>query len=99
MPAALPSGLADFVDHVLPLLRSRGLYRREYEGTTLRQRYGLARPGNQYLASAAAASAASAASAATASAASAVSAAAATAATGLVEGLRQTSPVMEGSLI
>jgi hypothetical protein len=96
MPAALPSGLADFVDHVLPLLRSRGLYRREYEGTTLRQRYGLARPGNQYLASAAAASAAS---AATASAASAVSAAAATAASGLVEGLRQTSPVMEGSLI
>jgi hypothetical protein len=90
MPAALPSGLADFVDHVLPLLRSRGLYRREYEGTTLRQRYGLARPGNQYLASAAAASAASAASAATVSAA---------AASGLVEGLRQTSPVMEGSLI
>jgi len=52
MPAALPSGLADFADHVVPLLRSRGLYRREYEGTTLRHRYGLARPENQYLAAA-----------------------------------------------
>ena len=50
MPAVLPAGLADFTDHVVPLLRSRGLYRREYEGTTLRQRYGLARPANQYLA-------------------------------------------------
>ncbi|HLS78418.1 MAG TPA: NtaA/DmoA family FMN-dependent monooxygenase [Nocardia sp.] len=37
----LPSGLADFVDHVLPLLRRRGLFRTEYETATLRGHYGL----------------------------------------------------------
>ncbi|MFJ8139148.1 LLM class flavin-dependent oxidoreductase [Streptomyces sp. NPDC096013] len=49
MPAVLPSGLDAFVDHVVPLLRARGLLRTEYgPRTTLRERYGLPRPANQY---------------------------------------------------
>jgi alkanesulfonate monooxygenase SsuD/methylene tetrahydromethanopterin reductase-like flavin-dependent oxidoreductase (luciferase family) len=50
MPAVLPSGLALFVDQVVPILRSRGLFRTEYvPGQTLRDRYGLPRPANQYV--------------------------------------------------
>lgn len=49
MPAVLPSGLERFVEHVVPLLRERGLFRREYEpGETLRDRYGLPRPLNPH---------------------------------------------------
>jgi FMN-dependent oxidoreductase (nitrilotriacetate monooxygenase family) len=48
MPAVLPSGLEAFVDHVVPLLVRRGLFRAEYTGTTLREHYGLARPANGY---------------------------------------------------
>ena len=33
MPAAMPSGLEAFVDHVVPILQQRGLFRRDYEGT------------------------------------------------------------------
>jgi len=44
MPATLPDGLSDFVDHVVPELRRRGLFRTEYTGTTLRDHYGLDRP-------------------------------------------------------
>ncbi|HVW44356.1 MAG TPA: LLM class flavin-dependent oxidoreductase [Amycolatopsis sp.] len=44
MPAVLPSGLSSFVDSVVPILRSRGLFRKEYETTTLRGHYGLERP-------------------------------------------------------
>ncbi|KYF85192.1 monooxygenase [Sorangium cellulosum] len=46
MPPVLPSGLEAFVDHVVPILQRRGLLRTEYEGTTLRDRYGLPRPAN-----------------------------------------------------
>ncbi|MGQ4414475.1 LLM class flavin-dependent oxidoreductase [Streptomyces sp. SAS_269] len=52
MPAVLPSGLEAFVEHVVPILRRRGLLRTEYDGRprqTLRERYGLPRPANQYL--------------------------------------------------
>ncbi|MGW1910930.1 LLM class flavin-dependent oxidoreductase [Streptomyces sp. NPDC002076] len=50
MPAVLPSGLDAFVEHVVPLLRARGLFRDEYgPRQTLRERYGLPRPANQYL--------------------------------------------------
>ncbi|WP_405768136.1 LLM class flavin-dependent oxidoreductase [Streptomyces sp. NBC_01538] len=50
MPAVLPSGLEAFVDHVVPILRARGLLRSEYgPRQTLRERYGLPRPANQYL--------------------------------------------------
>jgi hypothetical protein len=48
MPAVLPSGLAAFVEHVVPILQRRGLFRTEYTGRTLREHYGLARPANQY---------------------------------------------------
>lgn len=50
MPPLLPSGLADFVDHVVPLLRARGLFRHEYAGRTLREHYGLPRPTSSYAA-------------------------------------------------
>jgi FMN-dependent oxidoreductase (nitrilotriacetate monooxygenase family) len=52
MPAVLPSGLELFVEHVVPILRSRGLFRREYTGRTLREHYGLPRPRNQHVAAA-----------------------------------------------
>jgi alkanesulfonate monooxygenase SsuD/methylene tetrahydromethanopterin reductase-like flavin-dependent oxidoreductase (luciferase family) len=44
MPSVLPSGLTDFVDHVIPVLQQRGLFRREYTGTTLREHFGLPSP-------------------------------------------------------
>jgi FMN-dependent oxidoreductase (nitrilotriacetate monooxygenase family) len=47
MPPALPSSLEAFVDHVVPILQRRGLFRTDYEGTTLRDNYGLARPVNR----------------------------------------------------
>ncbi|WP_416483411.1 LLM class flavin-dependent oxidoreductase [Streptomyces sp. CL12] len=50
MPPVLPSGLDTFVDHVVPILRARGLFRTEYgPKRTLRERYGLPRPANQHL--------------------------------------------------
>jgi FMN-dependent oxidoreductase (nitrilotriacetate monooxygenase family) len=50
MPPVLPSGLADFVEHVVPILRSRGLFRSDYSGRTLRDHYGLSCPENQHVA-------------------------------------------------
>jgi len=44
----LPEGLDDFVDKVVPELQRRGLFRTEYEGETLRENLGLARPANQF---------------------------------------------------
>ena len=44
----LPEGLDDFVDKVVPELQKRGLFRREYEGQTLRENLGLPRPKNQF---------------------------------------------------
>jgi alkanesulfonate monooxygenase len=44
----LPAGLDDFVDLVVPELQRRGIFRREYEGTTLRENLGLPRPKNQF---------------------------------------------------
>jgi alkanesulfonate monooxygenase len=48
----LPAGLDDFVDKVVPELQRRGLFRREYEGATLRENLGLPRPSNQFFESA-----------------------------------------------
>ena len=48
MPPLLPSGLELFVEHVVPILRARGLFRHEYTGRTLRDHYGLPRPLNQH---------------------------------------------------
>jgi alkanesulfonate monooxygenase len=46
----LPGGLDDFVDHVVPELQRRGIFRREYEGRTLRENLGLPRPANRFFA-------------------------------------------------
>lgn len=48
MPDALPGGLQDFVDGVVPILQQRGIFRREYSGTTLREHLGLARPASTF---------------------------------------------------
>jgi FMN-dependent oxidoreductase (nitrilotriacetate monooxygenase family) len=56
MPAVLPSGFDLFAEHVVPILRQRGLLRLEYAGTTLREHYGLPRPPSRYAAASAAAS-------------------------------------------
>jgi FMN-dependent oxidoreductase (nitrilotriacetate monooxygenase family) len=55
MPPALPGDLERFIEHVLPILRERELFRHEYEGSTLRDRYGLSRPANRLVPQAAAA--------------------------------------------
>ena len=47
MPDVLPTGLDVFVDTVVPLLRERGLFREHYEGRTLREHLGLARPASR----------------------------------------------------
>jgi alkanesulfonate monooxygenase len=39
----VPEGLDDFVDRVVPELQRRGLFRREYEGRTLREKRMLRR--------------------------------------------------------
>ena len=44
----LPAGLDDFVDQVVPELQKRGIFRREYEGRTLRENLGLPRPKNRF---------------------------------------------------
>ncbi len=48
--AVLPQGFDDFVDHVLPILKERGLFRTEYEADTLRGNLGLPKPQNRYTA-------------------------------------------------
>ena len=48
MPPWLTGGFDLFADHVVPILRERGLFRTEYTGTTLRDHYGLSRPDSQY---------------------------------------------------
>jgi len=43
--------LDDFVEHRhSPSYRRRGLFRRDYEGTTLREHLGLPRPRNRFFA-------------------------------------------------
>lgn len=44
----LPGGLQAFTAQVVPELQRRGLFRTEYEGTTLREHLGLSRPGNRF---------------------------------------------------
>jgi FMN-dependent oxidoreductase (nitrilotriacetate monooxygenase family) len=43
-----PTDLRLFVDHVIPELRRRGIFRREYSGATLRDHLGLTRPPSRY---------------------------------------------------
>jgi FMN-dependent oxidoreductase (nitrilotriacetate monooxygenase family) len=44
----VPGGLDEFVDRVVPELQRRNLFRREYEGKTLRENLGLPRPDNRF---------------------------------------------------
>ena len=46
--SVLPQGFNDFVEHVLPILKDRGLFRTEYEADTLRGNLGLPKPENRY---------------------------------------------------
>jgi FMN-dependent oxidoreductase (nitrilotriacetate monooxygenase family) len=46
----VPGGLDEFVDRVVPELQRRGIFRREYEGKTLRENLGLPRPANRFFA-------------------------------------------------
>lgn len=48
MPPWFPTQFDLFVDHVVPELQRRGLFRREYEGRTLRENLGLPRPPNRF---------------------------------------------------
>ncbi len=47
-PPYLPDGLDLFLEHVVPELQKRGLFRTEYESSTFRGHFGLERPENQY---------------------------------------------------
>ncbi|TLX08164.1 LLM class flavin-dependent oxidoreductase [Rhizobium sp. MHM7A] len=46
----LPQGLMDVTERLIPELQRRGLFRSEYEGTTLREHLGLPRPENRFFA-------------------------------------------------
>ncbi|MBB3111428.1 FMN-dependent oxidoreductase (nitrilotriacetate monooxygenase family) [Paenibacillus phyllosphaerae] len=47
LPHIYYAGFETFVDKVVPELQNRGLFRTAYEGTTLRENLGLARPENK----------------------------------------------------
>jgi hypothetical protein len=44
MPPFFPGGLEEFTREVVPLLQERGLFRLDYEGSTLRDHLGIERP-------------------------------------------------------
>ncbi|MFJ8545062.1 NtaA/DmoA family FMN-dependent monooxygenase [Streptomyces sp. NPDC093586] len=44
VPHITPAGLDEFADEVVPLLQEQGVFRADYEGTTLRDHLGLAHP-------------------------------------------------------
>jgi len=44
----LPGAFEEFVRMVVPVLQKRGLFRTEYEGTTLREHLGLERPASAH---------------------------------------------------
>ncbi|BAP41589.1 LLM class flavin-dependent oxidoreductase [Pseudomonas sp. LJDD11] len=48
MPDMFPSGVEIFVEQVVPLLQQRGVFRREYQGRTLRDHLGLPVAENQF---------------------------------------------------
>ena len=47
-PALLPDDLEDFINGVVPELQRRGIFRKEYEFSTLRENLGLRRPPNPF---------------------------------------------------
>ncbi len=48
LPSDAPGAINDLVDHVVPELQRRGLFRVEYEGRTLRENLGVPRPESRY---------------------------------------------------
>lgn len=44
----LPQGLDDVTQQLVPELQRRGLFRHDYQGSTLREHLGLPRPGNRF---------------------------------------------------
>jgi FMN-dependent oxidoreductase (nitrilotriacetate monooxygenase family) len=44
MPPYFPGAFTDFIDKVVPELQRRGLFRREYSGSTFREHLGLTKP-------------------------------------------------------
>jgi len=48
MPPYIPGAHDDFCNMVVPELQRRGLFRRDYEGATLREHLGLPRPASRY---------------------------------------------------
>jgi len=48
MPAYFPGAFDDFVDKVVPELQKRSIFRKDYEGRTLRENLGLPRPKNRF---------------------------------------------------
>ena len=48
IPSIFPDEFESFVDLAVPELQRRGLYRRSYEGNTLRELLGLRVPESQY---------------------------------------------------
>lgn len=48
LPPYIPGQHDDFCNYVIPELQRRGLFRTEYEGTTLREHLGLPRPPSRY---------------------------------------------------
>jgi FMN-dependent oxidoreductase (nitrilotriacetate monooxygenase family) len=49
-PPVVPDQLELFVEHVVPLLQKRGIFRHEYSGSTLRDHLGLTPPVNRHTA-------------------------------------------------
>jgi FMN-dependent oxidoreductase (nitrilotriacetate monooxygenase family) len=47
-PPTMPGALEGFVQHVVPELQRRGLFRTEYEGRTFREHFNLAWPENRH---------------------------------------------------
>jgi FMN-dependent oxidoreductase (nitrilotriacetate monooxygenase family) len=47
-PSLIPDSLDDFVNLVVPELQRRGIFRKEYKFSTLRENLGLKRPANPY---------------------------------------------------
>jgi alkanesulfonate monooxygenase len=48
MPSYYPRGVADITEKLVPELQRRGLFRKEYESTILRENLGLPIPENRY---------------------------------------------------
>jgi FMN-dependent oxidoreductase (nitrilotriacetate monooxygenase family) len=48
MPLTFPAGLEDIVDGLIPELQRRGLFRKAYEGRTLRENLGLPMPRSRH---------------------------------------------------